>query len=100
MSDHEKIVETLREVAKLVRFRVALAPEIVASFKAEADLMEKAADEIEKLTKERDEAEAVVRFIASDYLELSHHKVEWQRNDWRKRCVKFVESLYTNKLED
>lgn len=58
------------------------------------------AKEIEKLTKERDEAESVVRFIASDYLELSHHKVEWQRNDWRKRCVKFVESLYANKLVD
>ena len=30
------------------------------------------------------------RFIANDYLELSHEKAEWQRNDWRKRCEKLI----------
>ena len=46
------------------------------------DQIKKAADEIERLRK----YERVVRFIASDYIELSYEKVQWQRDDWRKRC--------------
>ena len=28
--------------------------------------------------------ESLTRFIATDRLEMSHEKVEWQRNNWRK----------------
>ena len=34
--------------------------------------------------------ETTVRFIASDYIELSYEKAQWQRDDWRKRCVKTI----------
>lgn len=27
-------------------------------------------------------------FVNNDYIELSHEKVEWQRNDWAKRAKK------------
>jgi orotidine-5'-phosphate decarboxylase len=152
MSDYKELVETLREVAKLVRFRAALAPEIVASFKAEADLMEKAADKIDRLQKEvqdfeldsittnlelRDALEEVEKlekevqklsldmivahgqafdaleevkklksaknlcvFIATDYIELSFEKAQWQRDDWHKRCKKLIESLYADEEGD
>lgn len=46
----------------------------------------KAADEIERLRK----YEALVRFIANDYHELSYEKVQWQRDDWKKRCEKLI----------
>lgn len=52
-----------------------------------ADLAEMAADEIEQLREYR----SVVRFIANDYYELSHDKIKWQRDDWRKRCQKVIE---------
>lgn len=32
-----------------------------------------------------------VRFIATDYVELSHDKVLWQRNDYIKRAKKILE---------
>lgn len=46
-----------------------------------------AADEIDRLRK----YEKLVWFIASDYHEMSHDKVYWQRDDWRKRCRKLIE---------
>jgi len=42
--------------------------------------------EIERLKK----YESVVQFIANDYVELSYEKAQWQRDDWRKRCVKTI----------
>ena len=35
--------------------------------------------------------ESTVKFIACDYIELSYEKAQWQRDDWRKRCVKTIE---------
>lgn len=32
------------------------------------------------------EYERLVNFIAGDYIELSHDKAQWQRDDWYKRC--------------
>jgi guanylate kinase len=48
--------------------------------------LEEAAKEIEALRQ-------VVKFIASDYIELSYDKIEAQRNDWRKRCIKVLAKL-------
>lgn len=36
------------------------------------------------------EAEKFVKFVANDYLELSHDKVMFQRNDWFKRAKKIL----------
>ena len=43
--------------------------------------------DIERLEKYRD----LVEFIANDYIELSYDKAQWQRDDWRKRCIKLIE---------
>jgi 7-keto-8-aminopelargonate synthetase-like enzyme len=61
------------------------------------DLLE-AEEEIQKLRKLEAEIarlkqyERTVRFIANDYLELSYDKAQWQRDDWRKRCIKVIEN--------
>lgn len=36
------------------------------------------------------ESEKLIKFIANDYIELSHDKVMWQRNDWLKRAKKVL----------
>ena len=46
---------------------------------------------VEKLKKYRD----LVWFIANDYHELSYEKAQWQRDDWKKRCVKLIAELET-----
>lgn len=49
---------------------------------SEYKIVQKAYTEIERLR----EYERLVKFIASDYIELSHEKAQWQRDDWYKRC--------------
>ena len=61
-------------------------PEL-ANHMAVRDLIIDARDEIKRLEK----YENLVKFILSDYHELSHDKVLWQRDDWKKRCRKLVE---------
>lgn len=34
--------------------------------------------------------ESMVHYIASDYIELSYEKAQWQRDDWLKRCKKTI----------
>jgi len=34
--------------------------------------------------------ESMVHYIASDYIELSYDKAQWQRDDWLKRCKKTI----------
>ena len=34
-----------------------------------------------------------VRFVANDYIELSHEKVKWQRDDFMKQAKKLLEEL-------
>jgi len=36
-------------------------------------------------------AEELIRYIANDYVELSHDKVYWQRNDFMKICQEWLE---------
>lgn len=43
--------------------------------------------------------EDTVRFIASDYLELSYDKAQWQRDDWRKRCRKTIAEALEEKYD-
>lgn len=32
------------------------------------------------------------RFVYNDYHELSHDKIAWQRDDWKKRAKKIIEN--------
>ena len=36
-------------------------------------------------------AEQLIHYIASDYIELSHDKVLWQRNDFIRICQEWLE---------
>jgi len=36
-------------------------------------------------------AEQLIHYIASDYVELSHDKVVWQRNDFMRICQEWLE---------
>jgi hypothetical protein len=52
-----------------------------------------ALDRVEKLEaeiKRLQQYESMVHYIANDYIELSYDKAQWQRDDWRKRCVKTI----------
>lgn len=42
------------------------------------------------------------KIIANDYVELSHDKVMWQRNDHMKRCKKMIElyHMYDDENEE
>lgn len=40
-------------------------------------------------------AEQVIAYIAYDYVELSHDKVLWQRNDYIKICREWLEANKT-----
>lgn len=44
---------------------------------------------IAKLERYRD----LVHFIANDWHELSYEKAQWQRDDWKKRCMKLRDEL-------
>ena len=41
-------------------------------------------------------AEQLIRFIATDYVELSHEKVLWQRNEYIKICREWLEQNKNN----
>jgi hypothetical protein len=49
--------------------------------------LESANDEIERLR-------ATLRYIANDYVELSHDKVQWQRDDHMKMAKKALAESY------
>ena len=36
-------------------------------------------------------AEQLIHYIASDYVELSHDKVRWQRDDFMRICQEWLE---------
>ena len=47
-----------------------------------------------KLTQENlDKMYSLIQLIANDYVELSHEKILWQRNDYMKRAKQIVKSL-------
>ena len=41
-------------------------------------------------------AEQLIRYIANDYVELSHDKVSWQRDDHMKICREWLANSYKN----
>lgn len=51
------------------------------------DLMAKAAALISSMNYQH-------HIIGNDYIELSHEKIEWQRNDYIKRCKKLIAEFH------
>jgi hypothetical protein len=51
-----------------------------------SDLVFELGQEVKRLQ----QYESTVHYIANDYIELSYDKAQWQRDDWRKRCVKTI----------
>lgn len=43
-------------------------------------------------------AEQLIRFIATDYVELSHEKIVWQRDEYIKICREWLEHQASNDL--
>jgi len=41
-------------------------------------------------------AEQLIHFIATDYIELSHEKIVWQRDDHMKICCEWLANHYKN----
>jgi len=76
LEDHEKIIEDL------IKENYNSKESIRGLFKVIEDRRKR----IEKL-------ESLVKFITNDYLELSYEKVQWQRDDWRKRCCELLKEL-------
>lgn len=71
------IVERLREGLYDLDYQTKLNP-----------LLDDAAAEIERLRR-------ALRLIANDYVELSHDKVRWQRDDHIKTARKALEESYS-----
>ena len=44
-------------------------------------------------------AEQLIHYIANDYVELSHDKVVWQRNDFMRICQEWLEHNREHKGE-
>jgi hypothetical protein len=55
--------------------------------------MKNYADAIDKENERLQEYRILVHFIANDYHELSYEKAQWQRDDWKKRCMKLRNEL-------
>ena len=75
--DEESIIENLLTIKDGDNY-----PEVDGDCQAGVDL-------IRKLQRYRD----LVWFIANDYHELSYEKAQWQRDDWKVRCVKLRNEL-------
>lgn len=45
-------------------------------------------------------AEELIAWIAGDYVELSHDKVLWQRNEYIKTCREWLEHNIWSKCDD
>jgi hypothetical protein len=45
-------------------------------------------------------AEQLIAYIANDYVELSHDKVLWQRNDHMKICREWLEHRHPQEAGD
>lgn len=45
-------------------------------------------------------AEQLIAYIANDYVELSHDKVLWQRNDHMKICQEWLKYNLSNNTEN
>jgi len=51
----------------------------------------------EDVAERLDKLEAFVMWIARDYVESSHDKVRWQRDDYIKRAKQLIEEIYNER---
>jgi len=77
----------IMEMKQTISDREAELNECNLSFNAQIEENYLQSLDIERLEKYRD----LVKFIANDYVELNYDKAQWQRDDWRKRCIKLIE---------
>jgi hypothetical protein len=64
---------------------------ILAGFSPEdAARLSKELENLINMTITNSDAMEFVRFVANDYIELSHDKIVWQRNDFIKRAQKIL----------
>jgi DNA-binding transcriptional MerR regulator len=84
--------DALEEVEKLEKEVQKLSLDMIVAHEQAFDALH----EVEKLKS----AKNLCVFIATDYIELSFEKAQWQRDDWHKRCKKLVESLYADEEGD
>lgn len=50
-----------------------------------------------KLLEENERLKAFVQFVANDYVELSHDKIRWQRDDYIRRARKLLQEINSSK---
>ena len=65
----------------------------IYALESQIGLMKNYADAIDKENERLQEYRILVHFIANDYYELSYEKAQWQRDDWKKRCMKLRNEL-------
>ena len=80
------IVERLRDATIDIETREPLFSGVFGH--ATVEELKEAADEIERLRR-------ALHIIANDYVELSHDKVRWQRDDHIKTARKALEESYS-----
>lgn len=73
-------IERMGREMDLMDYSLTEGSLIVDSQKETLDKLEK---ELDNLTRYRN----LVWYIANDYNELSHEKVMWQRDEWKKICI-------------
>jgi hypothetical protein len=56
--------------------------------------------ELLKEIKRLQQYEAMVYFIANNYIELSYEKAQLQRDDWLKRCRKTIAEAHPEEKDD
>jgi hypothetical protein len=76
----------IMEMKQTIADREAELNECNLSFNAQVEENYLQSLDIERLEKYRN----LVEFITSDYVELSYEKAQWQRDDWRKRCINLI----------
>jgi hypothetical protein len=68
--------------------KLELTPELMLNIiESRGEMIEQYRVEVERLKR----YEALVTFIANDYVELSHDKIKWQYFEYKKRCAKLIE---------
>jgi hypothetical protein len=86
----EGLLNQMRKAYESVRGEVCHVPSMEAAVEVVMPYIEESQKEMTRLRK----YENIVRYIAAEPPELSHHKVELQRNHWKKLCEKLFEEDY------
>jgi len=86
----EGLLNQMRKAYESVRGEVCHVPSMEAAVEIVMPYIEESQKEMKRLRR----YEQMVHFIASDYIELSFHKSDIQRNEWRHKCEKLIQEDY------